>query len=286
MRVLVTGGAGLLGSALLRAAPEGVEVHATERGTPVSGAEGYRVELADADAVRALWQRLRPDVVIHTAYDTRASDEEIRAATRNVARSSREAGAGLVHVSTDVVFDGEHSPYAETDRPAPLFPYAVRKAEAERTVLQEAPGAAVARTSLIIQADPPDRTTAWVLDGLRRGAPLRLFTDELRCPIAANDLAAQLWELAALPVPERAGAWHLVGPEAISRYALGLLIAARWGLDPRGITPARSADDPIPRPRDLRLLTTRADAALRTPARPVSAVLAPAGQHDWQRGAG
>ncbi len=67
------------------------------------------------------------------------------------------------------------------------------------------PGAAVVRTSLLLRADPPDRTTAWVVDSLRRGEPVRLFTDELRCPIAAADLAAQLWELAALTPGEHAG---------------------------------------------------------------------------------
>jgi len=277
VRVLVTGGAGLLGSALLRSAPAGVEVHATERSTPARGAEGHRVELADAVAVAALWEHVRPDAVIHTAYDTRASDEEIRAATTNVARSSRRVGAALVHVSTDVVLDGERSPYPESAEPAPLFPYAERKAEAERVVREEAPGAAVVRTSLLIATDPPDRTTQWVLDALRTGAPLRLFTDELRCPIAAADLAAQLWEVAAFPPEERGGVWHLVGPEAISRYALGLLVAARWGLPAQGITPVPASESPTPRPRDLRLLTTRADAALRTRARPVSRVLAPGG---------
>ncbi len=182
-------------------------------------------------------------------------------------------GAGMVHVSTDMVFDGERAPYSEDDPPAPLTGYGRSKAEAEEIVRRTLPGAAVVRTSLILRADPPDRTTGWVLDGLRSGAPVRLFTDELRCPIAADDLAAQLWELASLPADARAGAWHLAGPEALSRYALGLLIAARAGLDPAGITPARLAESPAPRPRDLRLLTGRADRALRTRARPASAVL-------------
>jgi dTDP-4-dehydrorhamnose reductase len=102
---------------------------------------------------------------------------------------------------------------------------------------------------------------------------VRLFTDELRCPIAVQDLAAQIWEIAALPAGESAGVWNLAGPEAVSRYALGLLLARRHGLDARAIISARSASSPTPRPRDLRLITARADRALRTRPRPVSAVL-------------
>lgn len=273
MRVLVTGGAGLLGGALLRAAPAGVELHATRRRTPVTGATAYTVDLADRAGVDALWRRVRPDVVIHTAYSTGASERDISLATGNVARACAERGAGLVHVSTDVVLDGERSPYAEDAEPAPVHEYGRRKAEAERTVREALPDAAVVRTSLIIRRDPPDRTTSWVVEALRRGEPVTLFTDELRCPIAVEDLAAQLWEVAALPPAERAGPWHLVGPEAISRYALGLLIARRYALDPAGIIPAPHANSPTPRPRELRLLTPRADRLLRTRARPISAVL-------------
>jgi dTDP-4-dehydrorhamnose reductase len=83
------------------------------------------------------------------------------------------------------------------------------KAKAELHVRAAMPEAAVVRTSLILRADPPDAGSAWVLEALRRGEPVRLFTDELRCPIAVEDLAAQLWEIAALPAEARAasGTW-------------------------------------------------------------------------------
>ena len=274
-RVLVTGGGGLLGHALLLSAPAEVELHATVRRAPAAAGALHAVELTDADAVTRAWEAARPDVVIHTAFDMGAGEHEVCVAHRNVARACREAGAGLVHVSTDALLDGERAPYDETAEPAPVHEYGRLKALAEAVVREECPEAAVVRTSLLVRTDPPDRTTRWVLDGLRRGEPVRLFTDELRSPIAAADLAAQLWELAALPPAERAGVWNLAGPESLSRYALGLLVALRFRADPRGIVPARSADSPTPRPRDLRLLTPRADRALRARARPVSAVLAP-----------
>lgn len=274
MRVLITGGAGLLGGTLVRSAPPGVELHATQRRTPVPNAVAHTLDLADRDAVNDTWRRVRPDVVIHAAYAMDASEREITDATTNVVRACAESGAGLVHVSTDVVLDGEGSPYDEDAAPDPVHEYGRRKADAERMVHETLPKAAIVRTSLIIRPDPPDRTTGWVLQGLRNGTPVRLFTDELRCPIAVEDLAGQLWEVAALPGAERGGMWNLAGPEAISRYALGLLIARRFALDPAGIIPGRHAESPSPRPRDLRLLTTRADRSLGTKARPVSLVLA------------
>jgi dTDP-4-dehydrorhamnose reductase len=274
MRVLVTGGGGLLGGELIRLVPEGVEVHATRRTSPVEGAEAHEVELSDRAAVEALWMRLRPDLVVHTAYSPSDGERDVWRATESVVRACRAAGAALVYLSTDALLDGESAPYAESAEPAPVHEYGRWKAQAELHVRAQMPDAAAVRTSLIVRAEPPDRGSAWVLDALRRGEPLRLFTDELRCPIAVQDLAAQLWEVAPLPPERRGGVWHLAGPEAVSRYALGVLLALRHGLDPSAIVPTPSAASPAPRPRDLRLLTPRADRELRTRARPISAVLA------------
>jgi dTDP-4-dehydrorhamnose reductase len=275
VRVLITGGAGLLGGELIRQAPADVEVHATRRASPVHGAESHPVELSDADAVAALVGRLRPDAVIHTAYSPAEGARDIWRATESVVGACRAAGAALVCMSTDALLDGESSPYAELAEPAPVHDYGRWKAKAELHVRAAMPEAAVIRTSLIVRAEPPDRNSAWVLDALRRGDPVRLFTDELRCPVAVEDLAAQLWEIARLPAERRGGVWHLAGPEAVSRYALGVLLAVRAGLDPRAIVPIPSAVADAPRPRDLRLLTARADRELRTRARPISAVLFP-----------
>ena len=107
MRLHVTGATGYLGSELVRLRPD---------------ATTERVEIRDADAVAALFERLRPDVVIHTAY--RQDGPTARAinvdGAENVARAAAAVGARLVHLSTDVVFDGRKgAPYVEED---PLSP--------------------------------------------------------------------------------------------------------------------------------------------------------------------
>lgn len=275
MRVLITGGGGLLGGELIRRAPADVEVHATRRSSPVHGATSREVDLSDAAAVRALFVAVRPELVIHTAYSAREGERDIWRATESVVAACLETGAALVHMSTDALLDGESGPYVEDAEPDPVHEYGRWKARAELHVRAAMPGAAVVRTSLIVRADPPDPSSATLLDALRRGEPVRLFTDELRCPTAVEDLAAQVWEVARLPADRRAGVWHLVAPEAVSRYTLGVLLATRHGLSPAGITPVPSASSPVPRPRDLRLLTARADRELRTRARPISAALFP-----------
>ena len=283
MRVLVTGGAGLLGARLVADAPPGVEVHrAWHRAAPPSApvdadpAATHQVDLADADATASLIARLRPDVVIHTAYAVADGRRCIVEATAHVARAGATVGAGLVHLSSDVVFDGEHGPYDEHAHPDPISEYGRHKAEAETVALAAVAGAAIVRTSLITWADPLDPRSAWVADTLRAGDPITLFTDEIRCPVRLDDLAAQVWEVARLEGNARAGVWHLVGAEALSRHDLGVVIARHEGLDPAGIIGRSSRTQPHPRPRDLHLTAARSDRALTTPSRSVRSLFEPA----------
>jgi dTDP-4-dehydrorhamnose reductase len=270
VRVLVTGGAGLVGSALIAAAPDGVEVHATQRRTPVTGrATVHEVDLADPDDPVGLLAAVRPDVVVHTAYGKDDLARDVVAVTRSVAAACAINDVALVHLSSDVVFDGEHAPYAEDVPLMPVHAYGRAKAEGEGDVVTAVPDAAVVRTSLVCRAEPLDSTSAWVVDTLRAGEPITLFTDEIRCPIRVDDLAAMLWDVVAVPREERAGPWHLVGPDALSRHALGVLLAEAHGLDPSAISAAASHDQPAPRPRDLTLTSRR---PLPTRPRPVASL--------------
>jgi dTDP-4-dehydrorhamnose reductase len=101
VRLHVTGARGFLGRELARLAP---------------GATGERVEIRDAVAVETLFERVRPEVVIHTAYrqDGPGAWEVTVDGAGNVARAAAAVGARLVHLSTDVVFDGRKgAPYVE-----------------------------------------------------------------------------------------------------------------------------------------------------------------------------
>lgn len=274
--LLVTGGAGYLGQAVAAAAAGEWAVHVTTRRAAAPQGRAHRCELSDGEAVRALFERVRPATVIHTAYGTEVMERDIWEASRNVVDACAATGARLLHMSSDLVLDGEHAPYAEDAAPAPVHEYGGWKAKAEEYVLARLPGAAVVRASLITCFAPPDPRTAWVLAGLRGDGPVTLFVDEIRTPILVDDLAAQLLEIAGLDRGAGRGVWHLAGPEAFSRYAIGALAAASVGLNAARIAAGRSADAGQRRPRDVRLLTGRADAALSRRARTLSEAAAEA----------
>jgi dTDP-4-dehydrorhamnose reductase len=247
MTLHVTGATGFLGRQLLRLVPD---------------ASGERVDVRDAGAVEALLERVRPTVVIHTAYRQDGPDAWATTVdgSENVARAAAAVGARLVHLSTDVVFDGRKgAPYVEEDEPCPATEYGRAKAEAERCVAEAHPAALLVRTSLIV-GGPGHEPSKHELAA--RDEAATFYEDELRCPIQVGDLAAALLELAELDL---AGPLHVAGPDAVSRHELAELIARR---ELPGV-PA-----PPTRPLDCSLDSSRAQALLRTRLRGVRSVFA------------
>jgi dTDP-4-dehydrorhamnose reductase len=228
---------------------------------------GEQLDIRDRAAVLEVLRRVRPDVVIHTAKDRDQNDWR---ATADGAAAA--AGVRLVHVSSDAVFSGQQVHYDENALPDPVNRYGAAKAAAETAVQATALDAAVVRTAIILGdgRGAQELLTHDLASGRLSGA---LFTDEIRMPVHVDDLAAALLELA---VGGYHGVLNVAGPEAMSRYDLGLLVAARDGLDPASIPAARSADLPEARPLDVRLVTDRAQSILHTRLRGATEFMAAA----------
>jgi len=273
MDLLVIGGSGLLGLRLTRQARlAGHSVVASFHASvpPATDIEWRKLDIRRPDDVTALALSIRPNAIINAAYQK--SDWETTAdGAANVALAAVATGARLVHVSSDAVFSGAARSYDETRQPDPVTPYGAAKAAAETAVKGITPAAIIARTSLIIGDgdSPPERLVHAVASGAAVGV---LFTDEVRCPVHVTDLASALLELAASP---HAGVCHVAGSDAVSRYELGLLIAARDGLDPAALpTGLRAASGP-PGALDVRLDSTKTQARLTTRIRGAREFLAP-----------
>ena len=268
------GGSGLLGRRITRQARiQGHRVIATFHAStpPASDPDWRKLDIRCRDDVTALARHARPDAVINAAY--RQSDWETTAdGGMHVALAAAAVSARLVHVSSDAVFSGTAPGYDETRHPDPVTPYGAAKAAAETAVKGITPAAVIARTSLII--GDGDSQHEKLIHALASGAATgALFTDEVRCPVHVNDLAAALLELAASP---HAGVCHVGGADAISRYELGQLIAARDGLDQSTLPVALRAASGLPGAIDVRLDSTRTQARLATRLRGAREFLAPA----------
>jgi dTDP-4-dehydrorhamnose reductase len=237
MKLLVTGGAGYLGSELRRQAPDAL---ATWHSTPIPG--GVHLDVRDGDATMRCFLKHGPDVVLHTAYVMGDASTIVRG-SHNVALAAHRAGARLIHLSTDLVFDGEHgAPYTEDDEPRPVMEYGQQKLEAELLVRRLHPEALIVRTSLLY--GPPDGPQ----EALARRDDVAFHTDEIRTPIRVRELAAAL-----LRLTDRSGILHVAGPEALSRDAF----AARLNGGP-----VEGKPTPPGRARNVALDSSRARALL------------------------
>ncbi len=286
--MLVTGGSGYLGDWVIRLAQTDWDVSATYLTHPISsvstlpGVTWHRLDVRDGAAVRHLIHHIRPAALVHTAAlnpgmgatdDFDAINVE---GTRHISQAAAEVGSRLLHVSTDVLFDGARGNYTEADAPSPITPYGRSKAGAEVVVHDSGAEAVIVRTSLIYGWRPRrDRQSRWVVDDVRAGKQVYLFTDEYRCPIWVESLAAALVELAGMTCT---GLLHVAGAQALSRYDFGLRLLRFYGVAPdliRGqVIPRLAAEADIVRPLDCTLDCSHARSLLSTPLPGVDAVLA------------
>jgi dTDP-4-dehydrorhamnose reductase len=269
MRLLVTGASGQLGAYLLRELSDrGADLTAWggHRDGDLFGARLIPIDLTDRASVVAAFRAARPDAVIHCAALStvagcyRAPDraEALNVGgTRLLAELAEEAGARLVYVSTDLVFDGERGGYREEDAPTPLSVYGRTKALAEDAVRGRTRGLVV-RVSLLFGPTLIGRPSFFdeQLGALRQRRPCTLFSDEWRTPISLPTAARALLALAE---SDHAGVLHLGGPERLSRLEMGRRLAAFLGPDASVIVPARREEvaAPEPRPRDTSLDSAR-----------------------------
>jgi dTDP-4-dehydrorhamnose reductase len=283
--ILVTGASGLLGASLVSLAQkQGREVIGLYRRHPVhiKGAKLLAADLTDRAETGRLFEKLRPSTVVHCAAATDVdwcedhADEVYRInviVPAEIAAICSRRNTRLLHVSTDSVFDGGRGNYTETDAPGPVNVYARTKLQGEREVLRENPAALIARVNLYgWNAQNKQSLAEWVLKQLALGNPVPGFSDVAFCPILADDVAEVIL---ALLDRNLAGLYHVVGPEAVSKYEFARRVALTFGFDPKQVVPARVTDARLKaqRPRDTSLNTGKICAALGRPMPEIAAGL-------------
>jgi dTDP-4-dehydrorhamnose reductase len=238
-RIFIAGDRGQLAQALAR-------VYAA-RGDVVERAGRAAMDIADTAAVRSVIGAFRPDLVINAAAYTavdRAEDETEQAfrinrdGARNIAAAAKAAGAPLIHISTDYVFDGEKpAPYVETDATNPLGVYGRSKREGEQAVAASADDFVILRTSWLYSADGSNFVkTILRLAGERDS--IDVVDDQWGAPTFAADLAGVIAVIgeSLLSAKDRAalcGTYHTsaAGETTWYRFARAMieLSAARGG---------------------------------------------------------
>jgi len=246
VRWLVVGSAGMLGRDLMALLGE--------RGHEVVGVDRDEVDITDAASTAGCAEDFDvvANVAAYTAVDRAESDEAAAFAVNavgpaNLARAAAAAGARIVQISTDYVFDGlDERPYAEDAPIAPRSAYGRTKAAGEWAVRAEAPDHLVVRTAWLYGAHGAcfPRTIARV--AAEKGS-VEVITDQVGQPTWTVDLADLVERLVSAKAPS--GTYHGTASGRASWFEFAQAAVAAAGLDPQVVRRTTSADFVRPAPR-------------------------------------
>ena len=254
MKVLLTGGKGMLGRTLVRELGGDFEVVPTDL---------PEADITDEDAIDAVIAQASPDAVIHcaamTAVDKCETERDFAfrlnaRGTANVAAACRRHGVRLVAISTDYVFEGDADrPYTEFDRPTGgRTVYGQSKFAGEEAVRSLCPNHVIARISWLYGAGGPSFVHAMMnlADGTR--PVLKVVADQHGNPTSTVAVARALGNI--LKRPNMCGTFHLTceGEATWAEFAEEIFRLAGRA---QKVQPCTTDDfpRPAPRPKNSRL---------------------------------
>jgi len=235
--ILVTGGSGLLGRAILREIPGSIGACRTCE---------VPMDLRDLESVRRVLDRVRPKVIIHAGAFSNADYCELnkseatlvnQMATEVIAREARRLNYFIVFVSSDYVFDGKSWSYTEEDVPNPVNHYGLTKLKAEKAIESETQEYAIVRPATIYgpwDARLKENFALWILRNLAGGQTIRLVIDQIASPTLNLGLARMIHEITRRQIH---GIIHTTDDVSISKYEFGIRLAKLFDLDVNRIIP-------------------------------------------------
>jgi dTDP-4-dehydrorhamnose reductase len=241
----------------------------TERGR----ASFVQLDITDRARVFDVFDKIRPEVLIHTAaianvdYCETHKEEARRvnvAGTANLLDACDKHGTKMIFTSTNAVFDGEHAPYSEEDEPSPINYYGKTKLEAETLVRQRGVKHVVARLMTMYGWNNPSERqnpVTLLLSKLMKGEAVQMVDDIYNNHLFADNCADAIWAIVKL---DKAGLYHIAGGDCVSAYELALKTADVFGLDKSLIKRVKSNffKFPAPRPKNTCYVTKKMEKEL------------------------
>jgi dTDP-4-dehydrorhamnose reductase len=265
MKVLITGGSGLLGRYLLKTEPSDVEIaltwHENPSGTTETSDIWYKLDVRNRAAVCDLFEAIRPDLVIHCAavgsVDFAQNESGYQSVfevnvtgTSHIVDACNGYKSKLIYISTNAVYAGDNPPYDEDSQLEPVNSYGVIKVAAEQAVKDKAKRWVIIRPFLLYGWPYPGGRTNWavkLIQGLGDKS-YKLVHDHIWQPTYADDVAWAIWKLSG----QDNQIYNVATMERATLYEFGLKVCDVFGLEKQLIEPVGSDYFPTiaPRPQD------------------------------------
>ena len=260
-RILLTGGTGQVGQAVMH--------HAAEKGLDIFAPDRSRLDLTNAQSIAEMVAINSWSAVINcaafTAVDRAETDIELAEQVNAVApailaRETAKRDIPIIHVSTDYVFDGTKSaPYVEEDSVNPLGVYGRTKEKGESAVRALNPRHVIIRTAWVVSAGGANFVNTMIRLASER-PEINVVDDQIGCPSNASDIAQTLLAMAEQGQAQH-GTWHFVNSGEASWFDLAGRIFAEMKRRGRAVPvlnaiPTSQYPTPAQRPRNSRLSTT------------------------------
>jgi dTDP-4-dehydrorhamnose reductase len=268
-KILVIGATGLLGSRLMEIGEGSYEMHGTYNRNRPKGSNTHRMDVTKRAEVFSVIEGVKPDCVVDTAAITAVDYCETHPeeawlvnveGAKNVAEVCKRAGAKMLFLSSDYVFDGKKLSYGEKDKPKPLNYYAKTKLIAEHVLDALDVNYVVARTAVLYGVDGlgKENFVAWITSKLRKKEKVRIVSDQHNSPTYADNLAEILL---ALYKKDANGVFHVAGADCLSRYEFAMKIADVFGLDEKLINSVTTPElnQIAPRPERVFMATGKVE---------------------------
>ena len=254
-RILITGGSGLLGEALVRRLCSSHDIVASyqtnEKQLPYGCGRSVKIDLSQRELVLQLFKDQKFDIVINcagaTAVDRCETDRNYAQhgnvdVVDNLIEAAQGAKFRLLQISTDYVFDGNDGPPTEQWKPNPINVYGTSKLVAEEKISDSPISFSVLRVCALYSksSSAKSNTLMSILAALKSGSTYAAADDLYSNPTEVNDLAAAIEILIAKPEIPRL--LHLAPVEYLSRYEFALKVAEQTNSDP-GLIRAAKVDD-------------------------------------------
>jgi dTDP-4-dehydrorhamnose reductase len=274
-RILITGASGFLGHNLLRGLCDRHELFAGFHAhhPAVWECKPVVLDITNFDELAAQLDAIKPEVVVHAAAmaqpdecerEPKRAHDVIVAGTRHIAEACRRISARLIHISTDLVFDGKRGRYTEEDEVKGIGVYSRAKIEAEQIVRTIAPSGIILRVALLYglgNASHPG-SLANTIRSWRQGKVLTFYTDQYRTPTFAPQVCQAVAKF--LEHPQISGVFHLGGAERISRFEFAAILAEQARIPLHLLRPGSMFETPVSAPRgaDCSLVSDKIHAIL------------------------